>query len=98
MVLVDMIGDRDLHIKRDLNSTPWLNAAIWTAATRQSLQNVFGAETTAIEDDHLPFVEAGVPSVDIIDLDYDAWRRSVASLPLSACSASAYGGSFVGSA
>ena len=31
-------------------------------------------QTTRVEDDHLPFMEAGVPSVDIIDLDYDAWH------------------------
>ena len=34
------------------------------------------AETTRIEDDHLPFLEAGVPSVDIIDLDYPAWHTA----------------------
>jgi glutaminyl-peptide cyclotransferase len=74
MVLVDMIGDRDLGIRRDSNSTGWLNNLVWNAAARLKLDNYFLAATTTVEDDHLPFIAAGVPSVDIIDLDYDAWH------------------------
>ena len=73
MILVDMIGDRDLGIKRDLNSTPWLTDLIWAAAQKDK-QTAFRNERTQIEDDHQPFVEAGVPSVDIIDLEYPAWH------------------------
>jgi Zn-dependent M28 family amino/carboxypeptidase len=73
MVLVDMIGDRDLDIRRDSNSTPWLTDIIWGAAAKMKVTNFLPAATT-IEDDHLPFLAAGVPSVDIIDLDYDAWH------------------------
>ena len=69
----DMIADRDLQIKRDLNSTPWLTDIIWTAAQKAG-QGAFRPERTQIEDDHLPFVAAGVPSVDIIDLEYPAWH------------------------
>jgi Zn-dependent M28 family amino/carboxypeptidase len=85
MVLVDMIGDRDLRIKRDLNSTPWLTNAVWNAAARQKLSSVFVPDATQIEDDHLPFVQAGVPSIDIIDLEYPAWHT--AGDTLDACSA-----------
>ena len=74
MLLVDMIGDRDLRIRRDLNSTRWLTDAIWSAARTQKLEDVFINDVTEIEDDHLPFLEAGIPSVDIIDLEYDAWH------------------------
>lgn len=74
MLLVDMIGDRDLRIRRDLNSTRWLTDAIWSAARAQKLDDVFIDDVTEIEDDHLPFLEAGIPSVDIIDLEYDAWH------------------------
>ena len=73
LILVDMIGDRDLGIRRDTNSTPWLTDAIWGAAKRRNLAE-FLSETTAVEDDHLPFLQAGVPSVDIIDLDYRPWH------------------------
>ena len=75
-VLVDMIGDRDLHIRRDLNSTPWLTNLVWTAAARLKQSDVSLPQTTEIEDDHLPFVEAGVPSLDIIDLEYPAWHTA----------------------
>jgi glutaminyl-peptide cyclotransferase len=75
-VLVDMVGDRDLRIKRDGNSTPWLTDLIWDAAKRQKLDTVFVADTTRIEDDHLPFLAAGVPSVDIIDLEYEPWHTA----------------------
>jgi glutaminyl-peptide cyclotransferase len=72
-ILVDMIGDRELQIKRDLNSTPWLTDIIWSAAERLKL-DAFSPARTEIEDDHLPFIDAGVPSVDIIDLEYPAWH------------------------
>ena len=74
MVLVDMIGDRNLGIRRDSNSTGWLTDVVWGAAARLKLDNYFLPATTIIEDDHLPFIAAGVPSVDIIDLDYEAWH------------------------
>jgi len=85
MILVDMIGDRDLRIKKESRSTPWLTAAIWDAAAKQNLTSVFQPQSTDIEDDHLPFLEAGVPAVDIIDLEYDAWHT--AGDTLDACSA-----------
>jgi glutaminyl-peptide cyclotransferase len=74
MILIDMIGDRDLDIRRDTNSTPWLTNVIWETARRLKLDDYFLADSTRIEDDHLPFLAAGVPSVDIIDLDYEAWH------------------------
>jgi Zn-dependent M28 family amino/carboxypeptidase len=75
-VLVDMIGDRDLRIKRDGYSTTWLTDIIWNAARAQKLEAYFPAESTRIEDDHLAFLEAGVPSVDIIDLEYEPWHTA----------------------
>lgn len=78
-VLVDMIGDRDLRIKRELQSTPWLTDIIWDSA--QTLgRRQFVEEATPIEDDHIAFVEAGVPAVDIIDLEYDAWHTAADTL------------------
>jgi glutaminyl-peptide cyclotransferase len=74
MILVDMIGDRDLDMRRDTNSTPWLTNVIWETAARLKLDDYFLADSTRIEDDHLPFLAAGIPSVDIIDLDYEAWH------------------------
>jgi glutaminyl-peptide cyclotransferase len=76
LVLLDMIGDADLNIRRDANSTPWLTDIIWAAAHRLGHQRHFLDEMTAIEDDHLPFLAAGVPAVDIIDLDYVPWHTA----------------------
>jgi glutaminyl-peptide cyclotransferase len=76
MVLVDMIGDRDLMLRRDTNSTPWLTDLVWGAAKRIELDTYFVQEATRVEDDHLPFLAAGVPSVDIIDLDYEPWHTA----------------------
>ena len=69
-LLADMIGDADLNIEHDTNSTPWLEDLIFQSATTLGYQSHFFARTTAIEDDHLPFVQRGVPSADLIDLDY----------------------------
>src|ERR1700746_1985088 len=69
-LLADMIGDADLDISRDANSTPWLEDLVYEAATKLGYQSHFFERTTAVEDDHLPFMKIGVPCADIIDLDY----------------------------
>ena len=80
MILVDMIGDRNLTIRREERSTRWLKDAIWGAAKRLGHGNVFLDEETPIEDDHVPFLDAGVQAVDIIDLDYPAWHTPADNL------------------
>ncbi len=74
LILLDMVGDRDLDIRRESNSTAWLTDAIWSAARRLKRPE-FLEDTTTVEDDHLEFLEAGIPAVDIIDLDYGAWHQ-----------------------
>ena len=87
LVLVDMIGDADLDIRRDPGSTPWLTDLIWAAAHRLGKQQQFLDEELPVDDDHAPFLAAGVPAVDIIDLDYPAWHRAEDTLDkLSAAS------------
>lgn len=75
LILVDMIADADLMVKRESNSTPWLTDAIWSAA-RELKRPEFVSESTPIEDDHLPFLAAGVAAVDVIDLDYPDWHQA----------------------
>jgi Zn-dependent M28 family amino/carboxypeptidase len=70
LMVMDMIGDADLNIERDTNSAPWLLDLIYAAAERGGYQSHFYATEGAMEDDHLPFVKRGVPSADVIDLDY----------------------------
>jgi len=76
LVLLDMIGDRDLVIRRDSNSTPWLVDIVWAAAARLGHRAIFSNELTSIEDDHIPFLRAGVPAVDIIDLENPTWHTA----------------------
>jgi glutaminyl-peptide cyclotransferase len=69
-VLADMIGDKDLDIQRETNSTPWLSDLVKQAAHKFGYDKYFFKTEEPVEDDHLPFVHRGVPSVDVIDLDY----------------------------
>ncbi len=69
-LLADMLGDKDLDIQRDQNSTPWLEDLVYKAASAYGWQSYFFATTTAVDDDHLPFVHRGVPCADVIDIDY----------------------------
>jgi len=70
LMVMDMIGDADLNIDRDTNSTPWLLDLIYAAAKRGGYQSHFYTREGPIEDDHIPFVKRGVPSADVIDLEY----------------------------
>jgi Zn-dependent M28 family amino/carboxypeptidase len=76
LILLDMIGDRQLNMRRETNSTPWLTDIIWATAKRLGHSAHFLDARTPIEDDHIPFLKAGVPAVDLIDLDYAAWHTA----------------------
>ena len=76
LILLDMVGDRDLDIRPDTNSASWLNAIVWSSAARLGYSSTFIPQAFTVEDDHLPFVQAGVPSIDIIDLDYPQWHTA----------------------
>ncbi|MBY0495276.1 MAG: M28 family peptidase [Cyanobacteria bacterium] len=75
LILLDMIGDRNLTIRRESNSTRWLTEIVWGAAKKLG-HRAFMDEETTVEDDHIPFLKAGVPSLDIIDLDYPQWHTA----------------------
>ncbi len=70
-----MIGDKNLNLQKDLNSTRWLRNLVWDAAKSLGYQKHFTSEVTAMDDDHLPFIRAGVPAVDLIDFDYGPGNR-----------------------
>jgi len=69
-LLADMIGDADLNIDHDQNSTAWLEDLVYEAASKLGYQSHFFARTLAIQDDHIPFAKAGVAVADLIDFDY----------------------------
>jgi glutaminyl-peptide cyclotransferase len=78
-LLLDMIGDADLNIMREMNSTPWLLDVVYKAASQLGTESHFFASENYIEDDHLPFARRGVPVADLIDLSYgpgNAWHHT----------------------
>jgi len=77
VIIVDMVGDKDLKIYKEYNSNQELNDKIWEQARLLGYENVFLPEYKfSILDDHTPFLEAGIPAVDIIDLDYPYWHTT----------------------
>jgi glutaminyl-peptide cyclotransferase len=71
-----MIGDADLGVHREENSTRWLADLVFHAAQEQlGYSKYFLNQPQAIEDDHIPFVNAGVSAVDLIDFDYGTGNR-----------------------
>jgi glutaminyl-peptide cyclotransferase len=70
LMVMDMIGDADLDIARNTKGAAWLLDLIYAAAERGGYQSHFYASQGSIEDDHVPFVNRGVPCADVIDLDY----------------------------
>lgn len=77
VIVVDMIGDRDLNIYRELNSDPVLTSQIWDVAKSLGYESYFNNEAKYnIIDDHMPFLEAGIPAVDIIDIEYPYWHTT----------------------
>ena len=76
VIVADMIGDRDLGIRREASSTPWLTDVIWTSAARLGYNVHFLADTLAVEDDHAPFMRLGVPATLLIDFDYPPWHTA----------------------
>jgi len=77
MVLLDFVGDRRLSIRREGYSTPELWSRLRRAARAVGVGRHFPAGLQgAIQDDHLPFLEQGVPSIDLIDFDFPCWHRA----------------------
>jgi hypothetical protein len=69
-VLEDMVGDADLNIERVTNATSWLEDLVYQSASQLGYQSHFFARAISVEDDHQAFLSRGVPSIDLIDLEY----------------------------
>jgi Zn-dependent M28 family amino/carboxypeptidase len=70
LINIDMVGDKNLNIAPDLNSSQSLRDLIWQTAQSLGYGKYFLSEGGAIDDDHMPFIASGANAVDIIDLDY----------------------------
>ncbi len=76
MVLLDFVGDRRLSIPREGLSNLRLWSRLRAAARRAGTVRAFPDESQGVvQDDHLPFLQAGVPSIDLIDFDFRCWHR-----------------------
>ena len=77
VVVIDMIGDADLNIYKERNSNKVLTDEIWNVAASLGYENQFIPEYKySMLDDHTPFLQAGIPAVDIIDFDYPYWHTT----------------------
>lgn len=70
VILLDMIGDRDLKVSIPRNVDPTLALAVFKAAEEEGVRHRFALGDGAVLDDHVPFLEAGFPAVDLIDFAY----------------------------
>jgi len=70
LINVDMIGDKDLGILKEMNSSPGLQRLVWQTAAQLGLGRFFLNLGGAVEDDHMPFVRRGVQAVNLIDFEY----------------------------
>jgi glutaminyl-peptide cyclotransferase len=75
LINVDMIGDKSLGVLIEENSTASLRKLVWTAAADLGYKAYFLETGEKVDDDHMPFLKLGVPSLDIIDFDYDPWHK-----------------------
>lgn len=81
VVIVDMVGDADLNLYYEMNSNQSIRTEIWKTAETLGYGNVFiQDEKHSMLDDHTPFLEKGIPAVDIIDFDY-AYYHSTEDTP-----------------
>src|SRR5262244_31843 len=80
LILVDMIGDKNLNIKREGQSTRWLKDSIWSTAQSMGYAKEFPNDEMEISDDHIPYLKSGIPAVDLIDFDYPPWHTAADTL------------------
>lgn len=70
LINVDMIGDKDLDVLNDQNSSQSLRDMVAKEAAKLGDAKYFHKEPSGIDDDHMPFVNAGVNAIDLIDFNY----------------------------
>ena len=76
VVIIDMVGDEELSLYMEKYSSPQLVEQIWELADELGYSQFIPEYRHQILDDHVPFLEAGIPAVDIIDFDYPYWHTT----------------------
>ena len=74
LINLDMIGDKNLNLKMEMNGDRVLSRMVWAVAAELGYQGFFLNQGIGTDDDHMPFVKAGVPAIDLIDFDYPPWH------------------------
>ncbi len=77
IMILDLVGEKDLNIGVPRDTPGNLVEAMFRAARELGYERYFGVFRTPITDDHVPFVHEGLPAINLIDLDYDAWHTSL---------------------
>ena len=80
LILVDMIGDKNLNIKKEGQSTTWLTNIIWNTAQSMGYGKELPNDVIEVADDHIPYRKAAIPAVDLIDFDYPCWHMACDTL------------------
>jgi Zn-dependent M28 family amino/carboxypeptidase len=78
-IVLDMVGDKDLGLYYEANSRQAaknLVERLWAGAKRANAPAFIPEERHNVYDDHAPFLEAGIPGIDVIDFDYPAWHTT----------------------
>ena len=70
VILLDMVGDKDLNITIPRNCSKGLVTQLFSAAHEMGVRPVFSLGPGSILDDHVPFLLAGMPAIDVIDFEY----------------------------
>jgi glutaminyl-peptide cyclotransferase len=76
VIIVDMVGDSDLQLYYERNSDPDLQREIWDLAIDMGYESFIPVSNHSMLDDHTPFIQLGIPAIDIVDFDYPYWHTT----------------------
>jgi Zn-dependent M28 family amino/carboxypeptidase len=76
VVILDMVGDKNLDIYKESNSDRGINNEIWSIAKDLGYSQFIPTYKYNMIDDHTPFLDAGIRAVDVIDFDYPYWHTT----------------------
>ena len=78
LILLDLMGYKNLELGRDSMSTRWLQDIVWQTGRELGHNKIFVDREEGVGgDDHEPFLRAGVPAVDLIQLSgYPHWHKA----------------------
>ena len=81
MILLDFVADKDLSLPREGSSSIELWGRLRSAATRAGVGSYFPPTSDVeVEDDHTPFLQRGVPAINLIDWTFPCWHKTCDNL------------------